>query len=81
GWRRAEHFGSLAEAGDQRLGDWLGVDARDEPEKQELEQLIVGQGVRTASRKAFAQAVAMAVIVRLKSAQVFGPLSPKTSVR
>ncbi len=71
GRRRAEHLRQRTETGDQRLGDRLGVDARDQPEKQQFEELIVGQGVRAARDEALAQAVAMAVIMRLLCATAF----------
>ncbi len=65
GCRRAKHLGQGAEAGDQRLGNGLGVDAWDQPEEQKLEQFVVGQGVRSAGDEAFAQTVAVAMVMRL----------------
>lgn len=62
---RAEHFGQGAEAGQQRLGDRLGVGARDQAEEQEFQKFIVGQGIRTGRGKALAQTIAMAEIMQL----------------
>lgn len=62
---RAKHLGQGTEAGEQRLGDRLGVGARDQAEEQEFQKLIVGQGVGTCRGEAFAQTVAMAEIMRL----------------
>jgi hypothetical protein len=57
----AEHFGQGAEPGQQRLGDRLGVAARDQPEQQQLEQFIIGKRPVAALAEALAQPVAMSV--------------------
>jgi hypothetical protein len=61
----AEHFGQGTEARQKRLGDRLGVGARDQAEKQKFQKFIVGKAVRACIGEAVAQAVAMAVVMRL----------------
>ena len=43
GFGRGEHFREAAEAGEQRLGQRLGVGAPDDLEEDQLEQLVVGE--------------------------------------
>ena len=61
--RRAQHPRQRAEAFEQRLGDRLGVAARNQAKQQQLEQLVVGERVGAGLVEAFTQAVAMAVHV------------------
>jgi hypothetical protein len=62
---RRQHAGQAAELLDQRLGDRLAVDARARQRQQQLDDLVVGEGVRALLQELVAQALAMAEIVRL----------------
>ena len=61
--RRAEHFAQGAETGDQGLGDRLDVASGNGAEQDELEELIIGEGVGAGFAEALAQPVAMAVMM------------------
>ena len=63
GLRGGEHFREAAETGEQRLGQRLGVGAPDDLEEDQLEELVVGEGVGAGVAKTLLQAVAMADIV------------------
>ena len=60
----AQHFGEGAEAGEQVLGDRLGVATADGAEQHHLEQLVVRHGIGAALAEAVLQAVAMAEEMR-----------------
>ena len=62
---RGQHAGQVAELLDQRLGDRLAVDARARQRQQQLDDLVVGEGVWPLFQELVAQALAMAQIVRL----------------
>ncbi len=63
--RGVHRLGEGAEAGKNRLGEGLRVAARHGAEQHQLQQLVVGQGVRPALAKALPEPFAMAEIMRL----------------
>ncbi len=62
---RAQHLGEGAEAGKQRLGDRLGVAARQRLEEDQLDQLVVGQRRAAAFVEALLQPFTVTEIVGL----------------
>ena len=63
---RTEDAGKRAESLDQRLGDWLGITPRDQPEKQELEDFVVGKRGVAQFAEAVTQPLAMTMIMFLR---------------
>ena len=63
--RRTQHLGKRAEAGEQRLGDRLGVAARNGLEEDQLEEFVVGQCRTAAVVEARLQAFTVAMEVGL----------------
>src|SRR5262245_14284278 len=77
--RSVHRLGKGAEAGDQRLGHGLGVAARRGAEQDQLEQLVLGEGVGAALAETAPEPLAMTVIMRLagifEAHSAFRPLS------
>ncbi len=61
-----EDTGKRSEPVKQRLGDRLGVATRDQPEKQELEDFVIGQCRVAVVAEAGSQAFAVAVVMLLR---------------
>jgi hypothetical protein len=64
--RRRDHFRERAKGRDQRLRERLDVAPRQGAEQHRLQQLVIGERIGTDGAEAFAQTLAMAVIVRLR---------------
>ena len=63
-WLGAQHLGEGAEAGEQLLGDGLGVAAPDGAKQQHLEKLVIRHGIGAGLAEAFLQPFAMPQEVR-----------------
>jgi hypothetical protein len=61
---RGENLGEGAEPPDQALGDRLHVPARDGPEQEEFDELVIGEALAPGLRETRAQPFAMAEVVR-----------------